>query len=130
MRIIEIRTSENGGHRNIDSDISIVPDDWAVIPDDMDTPNFPFGEITVEEIKGVMTVTKWTAGTIPQPAPPTHEEINTMVVAKIREKYDINEEFKMINLGIANPEDEQYIAYRNYVQECVDWGNELESKTE
>lgn len=57
----------------------------------------------------------------------THEEINAMVVNKIREKYDINEEFKMINLGISNPEDEQYIAYRTYVNECISWGDTLEA---
>ena len=61
------------------------------------------------------------------PTPPSHEEINTMVVAKIREKYDVNEEFKMINLGITNPKNEDYLAYRTYVQECVDWGNSLET---
>ena len=61
------------------------------------------------------------------PSPPTHEEINEMVVEKIREKYDVNEEFKMINLGITNPENADYVAYRTYVQECVDWGNELET---
>ena len=65
----------------------------------------------------------------PEPAPLTHEEINAMVVEKIREKYDINEEFKMINLGITDPENEDYVAYRNYVQECVDWGNSIESET-
>ena len=62
----------------------------------------------------------------PEPAPPTHEEINQMVVLKIREKYDINEEFKMINLGITNPNNEEYAAYREYVASCINWGNELE----
>lgn len=127
MRIIEIRASENGGHRNATVNFKKVPDGWAVIPDDMDCESFPFGDVVTEEIDGVMTVTKWVAGTMPQPAPPTHEEINAMVVNKIREKYDINEEFKMINLGISNPEDEQYIAYRTYVNECISWGDTLEA---
>lgn len=65
---------------------------------------------------------------IPEPTPPTHEEINQMVVAKIRERYDVNEEFKMINLGITNAEDEQYIAYRTYVAECIAWGDTLEEE--
>ena len=64
------------------------------------------------------------------PTLPTHEEINKMIVDKIREKYDVNEEFKMINLGISNPTNEHYIAYREYVQECIDWGNELENNSE
>lgn len=63
-----------------------------------------------------------------KPTPTTHEEINSMVVEKIREKYDINEEFKMINLGIADPTNEDYITYREYVQSCIEWGNELETE--
>ena len=62
----------------------------------------------------------------PHTAPPTHEDVNAMVVQKIREKYDINEEFKMINLGISNPNDENYVAYRTYVHECIMWGDALE----
>lgn len=56
----------------------------------------------------------------------THEEINAMVVNKIREKYSINDEFKMINLGIGNPQDEEYLEYREYVLECKTWGDNLE----
>lgn len=70
MRIIEIKALDNGSHRNQTIDgIITIPDGFAVIPDDTETPNFPFGEIEVEEIDGVMTVTKWTAGTIPEPEP-------------------------------------------------------------
>ena len=70
MKIIEIKSLENGGHRNqtINGTIT-VPEGWAVIPDDMETENFPFGEISAEEINGVMTVTKWVAGVIPEPEP-------------------------------------------------------------
>ena len=51
----------------------------------METPNFPFGEITAEEIDGVMTVTSWVAGTIPkteaeaEPEPTTEELINIIM---------------------------------------------------
>lgn len=66
MKIIEIKALENGGHRNQETDeLSVIPNGWAVIPDDMATENFPFGEVTAEEINGFMTVTKWVAGTIP-----------------------------------------------------------------
>ena len=80
MRIIEITALDNGAHRNQTGTFSTIPDGWAVIPDDMETPNFPFGEVEVAEINGVMTVTKWTAGTIPEPEPepepePTTDEI-------------------------------------------------------
>ena len=86
MRIIKIKASENGGHRNQTTNIKItIPDGWAVIPDNMETPNFPFGKITVEEIDGVMTVTKWTAGEIPEaettnePEPTAEDKLNALV---------------------------------------------------
>lgn len=80
MRIIEIAALDNGAHRNQTGNLSTIHDGWAVIPEGMETPNFPFGEVEVAETNGVMTVTKWTAGTIPEPEPepepePTTEEI-------------------------------------------------------
>ena len=80
MKIIEIAPLSNGAHRNQNSNISVVPDGWAVIPDEMECENFPFGEVVAEEIDGVMTVTKWTALPMPEPEPmpeaePTTDEI-------------------------------------------------------
>lgn len=66
MKIIEIQALENGSHRNQTGEFKRLPEGWAAIPDDMETPNFPFGEIKVEEIDGVMTVVKWVAGTVPE----------------------------------------------------------------
>lgn len=77
MRIVEIAPQENGAHRN-QSFNGVIPDGWAVVPDNLETPNFPFGEITVD---GGMppVVTSWTAGAIPDPDPapdpePTEED--------------------------------------------------------
>lgn len=70
MKIIKIAQLDNGGHYNQTINRTMtIPDGWAVIPDDMKTENFPFGDIEVEEIGGVMTVTSWTPGTIPEPGP-------------------------------------------------------------
>ena len=69
MRIIEILTLSNGGHRNQEGKFNSVPDGWAVVPDWMVLENLPFGEITVKEINGVMTVEKWVAGETPKPFP-------------------------------------------------------------
>lgn len=84
MKIIEIKALDNGAHRNQEGVFfEIPPEGWAVIPDDMETPNFPFGEIetteeTVTEVETVdgeevekvigtrQVVTKWIAGTIPE----------------------------------------------------------------
>lgn len=86
MKIIEIAVMDNGAHRNQTSDIDFVsiPIGWAVVPDDMVCENFPFGEVTVEYVDGVLTVTKWTPTPIPESEPeviePTADEIlNTML---------------------------------------------------
>ena len=49
MRTIEIAALDNGAHRNQTGTFSAVPDGWAEIPDGMETPNFPFGEVTVDD---------------------------------------------------------------------------------
>lgn len=73
MKIIEIAPLDNGAHRNQTIDggyyFSKLPVGWAVIPSDMVCENFPFGEVEVAEVDGVMTVTKWTAGEMPEPEP-------------------------------------------------------------
>lgn len=69
MRIIKIDPFDNGAHANQIGHLDVVPDGWAVIPDAMLCENFPFGDVEVEEIDGVVTVTKWTPGTIPEPEP-------------------------------------------------------------
>ena len=73
MRIIEIAPLSNGAHRNQTIDngyyFAKLPAGWAVIPADVETPSFPFGEVEVAEIDGVMTVTKWIPGEMPEPEP-------------------------------------------------------------
>ena len=67
MRLVKIEKLENGAHRNKPiANLSEIPNGWAVVPDDMVTDNFPFGDLTAEEIDGVMTVTSWTPGEIPE----------------------------------------------------------------
>ena len=84
MRILEIKTQKNGSHSNHDFH-GVVPNGWAVIPNDLETPNFPFGEVTAEEIDGVMTVTKWVAGTMPE-----YEEPEKSVTAIEQLRADID----------------------------------------
>ena len=74
MKLIKIEAYPNGGHANQTVELNFIPEGWAVIPEDMETPNFPFGEIETEVIKDVMTVTKWTSLDIPE-AEPTAEPI-------------------------------------------------------
>ena len=74
MKLIKIEAYPNGGHANQTVELNFIPEGWAVIPEDMETPNFPFGEIEVKEIDGINTVTKWTSLDIPE-AEPTAEPI-------------------------------------------------------
>lgn len=78
MRIIEIAPLENGAHRNQSGSFRNIPTGWAVVPVGMETDNFPFGEVVAEEIDGVMTVTSWVAGEIPEPEPVPAEEPTEM----------------------------------------------------
>lgn len=87
MRIVEIKALDNGAHNNqtIDGVFENIPDGYAVVPDDKECENFPFGEVKVEEIDGVMTVTEWIPGVIPEPEPmpepePTTGEILDMLL--------------------------------------------------
>lgn len=84
MRLIKIEAETSGGHayQTIDS-ISTIPDGWAVVPDDMETPNMPYGDITVEKIDGVMAVTSWEARENPEPVieskPNADEVLNALL---------------------------------------------------
>lgn len=73
MTIIEITPLENGAHKNQTGSFSTVPDGWAIIPSGLDTPNFPFGTITVDD-STPPHVTSWTAGELPEPEPTPEEE--------------------------------------------------------
>ena len=74
MTIIEITALSNGAHRNQTvSGAVTVPDGWAILTDGMDTPNFPFGDITVDNQKPPV-VTGWTPLPIPEPEPEPEPE--------------------------------------------------------
>ena len=81
MQMLEIIARENGAHSN-QTYHGFLPDGYAVIPDDMTLEAFPFGAVDAEldEETGLMTVTKWTPGTMPEPEPgpepgPTVEDL-------------------------------------------------------
>lgn len=84
MRIIEIAALDNGAHNNQTTIGTIpVPDGWAIIPEGMETPNFPFGDITVDD-QTPPVVTSWTPLPIPEPepapdlAPTTEDRVATL----------------------------------------------------
>jgi hypothetical protein len=78
MQIVKIEALYNGAHENQNGGISYVPEGWAVVPPDLETPNFPFGEMVVEDVDGVQTVTGWTAGDIPDTPDPAPTELDIL----------------------------------------------------
>lgn len=78
--IIKIEAFPNGGHSNQSLDIFPLPEGWAFVPPELDTPDtFPFVDIDVNVVDGVLTVVNMRAGVVPEPAPepepvPTPEE--------------------------------------------------------
>ena len=81
MQIIEIASLENRSHRNQDGFIGEVPNGWAIIPDGMELPNFPFGDLTVDETQTPPVVTSWTP--LPVPDDPTSETDQPTVEARL-----------------------------------------------
>ena len=70
MRLIEIASLPNGAHRNkTPNSVTDIHDGWAVVPNNIETVNFPFGDVVVEEKDGVMTVVEWIPGIVPAPDP-------------------------------------------------------------
>jgi hypothetical protein len=67
--------------------MSVVPSGWAVIPADMECENFPFGEVEVAEIDGVLTVTKWTPGEMPEPEPAPEPESTQLDIIEAQVTY-------------------------------------------
>jgi hypothetical protein len=55
---------------------------------------------------------------IKEPAPPDYKSLK---VSKIQERYDHNDEIALLKKGLKNPQDENYIAYCDYVLECKEW---------
>lgn len=93
MKIIEIADLTNGAHRN-HTYHGVLPEGWAVIPADMDTPNFPFGEIAVEDVDGVPTMTSWEPLPMPEPTPEPElepdvwDELDTAYQKGVNTAYD------------------------------------------
>ena len=88
MRIVEIKAFESGGHDNQTvNGIIPVPEGWAVVPDDLAVRNFPFGEVEAAEVDGVMTVTKWTPGVVPDPDPVPDPDDESTVWDELDEAY-------------------------------------------
>lgn len=108
MKIIEIAPLENFAHRNQECSGNIcVPDGWAVLPSEINTANFPFGDVEVDASTPPRVIS-WTPRDIPEtpgsdPEPTVEERLDTLedALAQTDETaialYEANEEQSQIN---------------------------------
>lgn len=92
MQMLEILAHLNGSHLN-QTYYGDLFEGWALIPEDMELPEFPFGEVEAEIDKetGLMTVTKWIPGKCPPPPEipqdttiPDLQKENTLLKAQVK----------------------------------------------
>lgn len=57
-KIVEIQALNNGSHRNQIYHGNL-PEGWAIIPENLDCKNFPFGKIETKKINNLETVINW-----------------------------------------------------------------------
>lgn len=65
MQIINLKQNDDGSHEN-QTLHGALPEGWAIIPPGMVCENFPFGDVSAEEIDGVLTVISWTPLPMPE----------------------------------------------------------------
>lgn len=126
MIMIEIAPLSNGAHRN-QSALSTIPCGWAIIPTNMSCENFPFGEVTAEEIDGVMTVTEWEP--LPIPEHEQHEPTSEEQIAELKQKL-AETDYKAIKYAEGWITEEEYEPIKVQRQEWRDAINALESGVE
>lgn len=76
MFMLEIIALDSGAHRNQTYN-GFLPEGWALVPDSLETENFPFGEVTVEDMDGRMVVATWKPLPMPEPTPEPEKEPTT-----------------------------------------------------
>ena len=91
---------------------------YVSVPDNINLPEQP-EQITVEEVE----LTDELKAAI-KAASPHVQLINERVVAKIRERYSVNDELKLLRIGLS----EESTDYNNYIEECRDWGHAAKLK--
>lgn len=123
MIMIEIAPLSNGAHRN-QTALQKIPYGWAIIPSDMLCENFPFGEVTAEDVNGVMTVTEWKP--LPIPAPEVHEPTVEEQIAELKQKL-ADTDYQAIKYAEGWITEEEYAPIKAQRQEWRDAINALES---
>ena len=91
---------------------------YVSVPDSIILPAQP-EQITVEEV----ALTDELKAAIKSESPHV-QLINERVVAKIRERYSLNDEIKLLRIGLS----EESTAYNDYVEECRAWGRAAKAR--
>ena len=91
---------------------------YVSVPDSITLPEQP-EQITVEEV----VLTEELKAAI-KAASPHIQLISERVVAKIRERYSVNDEIKLLRIGLS----EESTVYNDYVEECRDWGRAAKAR--
>ena len=86
MKMIEISALSNGAHRNQTFN-GVLPEGWALDRNNLCVESFPFGEVTVDEIDGLMVVTSWVSGEVPEPVPEPELEPSQLDIIEAQVTY-------------------------------------------
>ena len=106
------------GEERITELCTIEGDTFVSLPDSITLPPQP-EQIKVE----AMELTEELAAAI-RAASPHVALVNERIVTRIRERYSVNDEIKMLRIG-PSPETE---AYNDWVEECRAWGRKEKEK--
>lgn len=87
--------------------------------------NYPHFNLVVEDGE-VVDVEVYDPPIIPK----TKEDIDMEVVGKIREAYSLNDECKMLRIGVKEPNNPEFIAYDEYAEQCRSWGRAKKAEVE
>ncbi len=110
--LLEPDYGREGSEERITELCTIDGDTYVSVPDSIILPPQP-EQITVEEV----TLTDDLAAAI-KAASPHVALINQRVVDRIRERYSVNDEIKMLRIGPST----ETGAYNDWVEECRTWG--------
>lgn len=97
---------------------TIGADTYVSVPDSIVLPAQP-EEITLEEVELTDELIAELRAVSPHIL-----LINDRVVAKIRERYSLNDEIKLLRIGLS----EESTIYNDYVEECRAWGRGEKAK--